>query len=58
MLHDYRYICAENINDRVEADWLYAKEMEQGKIHPVTAYGRGVLLISINKIGLYNLYKL
>jgi hypothetical protein len=57
MLHDYKYIKAKNIKDRLKADWRYAKDMEKAKIHPFTAYSRGIGLIFINITGIYKLFK-
>jgi hypothetical protein len=58
MVHDYRYILANGIKDRIRADFEYLKNMIKLGVHPVSAYLRAYLLMFLNIIGIYTIYKL
>jgi hypothetical protein len=58
MVHDYRYILAYWIKDRLKADKDYLKNMIKLGVHPVSAYLRFSLLIFLNISGIYTIYKL
>jgi hypothetical protein len=58
MVHDYRYILAYGIKDRLKADKDYLKNMIKLGVHPVSAYLRYLLLIFLNISGIYTAYKL
>ena len=58
MLHDYRYILASGIKDRLKADNEYLLNMIKLGVHPVSAYLRYFLLIFLNISGIYKIFKL
>jgi hypothetical protein len=58
MVHDYSYIHANNIKDRIKADKQYLKNMLQLNTHPISAYTRAYTLMAINYSGIYNIFKL
>lgn len=58
MAHDYEYIQAKNIKERLISDWQYAQDMRQFKVNWLTAYSRFALLVIINITGIYNIFKL
>jgi hypothetical protein len=58
MVHDYRYILAINIKDRLRADQEYLKNMIKLDVHPISAYLRASLLIFLNITGIYTIYKI
>jgi hypothetical protein len=57
MLHDYRYILAYGIKDRIKADQEYLRNMIKLGVHPISAYLRFSLLIFLNISGIYTIYK-
>jgi hypothetical protein len=58
MVHDYRYILAKNIKDRIRADVEYLRNMIKLGVHPVSAYLRFSLLIFLNISGIYTIFKI
>lgn len=58
MLHDYRYILAYGIKDRLKGDKQYLKNMIKLGVHPISAYLRYFLLTFLNIFGIYSIYKI
>jgi hypothetical protein len=56
MVHDYRYILANGITDRLRADKDYLKNMLKLGVHPITAYLRAYMLIFLNISQIYTIY--
>jgi hypothetical protein len=55
MVHDYRYVLAYRIKDRIRADKEYLTNMIKLGVHPVSAYLRVYLLIFLNISGIYKI---
>ena len=53
MAHDFAYINAKNIKDRLRADWNYAQDYRQFDVPWTIAYSRMALLMFINITGIY-----
>ena len=58
MVHDYRYILAYGVKDRLKADKEYLRNMIKLGVHPISAYLRFSLLIFLNISGIYTIYKI
>jgi hypothetical protein len=58
MVHDYRYILANGVKDRIKADKEYLRNMIKLGVHPISAYLRAYLLMLLNIIGIYTIYKI